>query len=378
MLSIKLFLTAFVGVLIPVYWKNYGPGNFLWFSDIGLFLSVLALWMRSSLIISIIVLTVLPFEIFWNIDFFFQLIAGNELTGLAAYMFDQEKTKFLRGLSLFHVFMPPIWIWCLYQWGYDRRAFRYAVALGLTALTLSYLLTKPEDNINWVYMPAKYGWTWISSLQWLLILLVTFPTLIYWPLHRFLTHIFHVPFILLLLSLFSCTTTIVCPKPNNGVSVSIIDHGRHASLLMQANQDEMVRYAYGDWKYFALRETGLWSGARALLWPTQAGLGRKVLKGNIEDVSPQGPLNEVVEEVLTFKVEKKRADRFREEMEKIYWDNIKSKYDNEVYGLEFVHHPEPYSLASNSNLVLVQWLERLGCEGSDMTFLSKWEVQQED
>jgi hypothetical protein len=183
MLFLKLFLIAFVVVLVPVYWKNYGPGNFLWFSDIGLFLSLFALWFESPLLISIIVLTVLPFEIFWNVDFFYQLISDEELTGLAAYMFDPSKTKFLRGLSLFHVFLPPIWLWCLHKWGYDKRAFKFSVALGLTALALSYLLTKPEDNINWVFMPKKYGWTWVGLVQWLLLLLVGFPTLVYWPLH---------------------------------------------------------------------------------------------------------------------------------------------------------------------------------------------------
>src|SRR5690606_25677673 len=30
-------VTAYVAVLIPVYWNEYGPGNFLWFSDIALF-----------------------------------------------------------------------------------------------------------------------------------------------------------------------------------------------------------------------------------------------------------------------------------------------------------------------------------------------------
>jgi hypothetical protein len=37
-LWIKLFITLFLCVLVPVYWRNFGPANFLWGSDIALFL----------------------------------------------------------------------------------------------------------------------------------------------------------------------------------------------------------------------------------------------------------------------------------------------------------------------------------------------------
>lgn len=51
-LWVKISYTAFVLVLIPIYWKHWGPANFLWFSDIALILGVPALWLESSLLAS--------------------------------------------------------------------------------------------------------------------------------------------------------------------------------------------------------------------------------------------------------------------------------------------------------------------------------------
>ena len=46
-LWIKIAYTLFICVLVPVYWVQYGPGNFLWFSDIALFVTAAALWLET-------------------------------------------------------------------------------------------------------------------------------------------------------------------------------------------------------------------------------------------------------------------------------------------------------------------------------------------
>jgi len=35
-LGLKVVYTLFVCALVPIYWREYGPANFLWFSDIAL------------------------------------------------------------------------------------------------------------------------------------------------------------------------------------------------------------------------------------------------------------------------------------------------------------------------------------------------------
>jgi len=42
---VKIIYTLFVCILVPVYWRYYGPANFLWFSDLALLLTWAALWL---------------------------------------------------------------------------------------------------------------------------------------------------------------------------------------------------------------------------------------------------------------------------------------------------------------------------------------------
>ena len=52
-LGVKLAVTAFVAVLVPVYWVHYGPTNFLYFCDVALFVTLAALWTESSTLASV-------------------------------------------------------------------------------------------------------------------------------------------------------------------------------------------------------------------------------------------------------------------------------------------------------------------------------------
>lgn len=185
----KIAVTLFVIVLAPIYWKKYGFKNFFWLSDIGLFLTVFALWLTSPLLISIAAIAILPLEVAWNIDFFFQLITRRALLGVTDYMFDSNISVFVRSLSLFHVVVPIIWIFCLYFWGYNPHAFVYATLMIWIVLIATYFFTDPQKNINWVFFPFAHHWRWMPSLLWLIILLITFPTVILWPMHTVLKHI---------------------------------------------------------------------------------------------------------------------------------------------------------------------------------------------
>ena len=71
----------------------------------------------------------------------------------------------------------------------------------------------------------------------------------------------------------ACTTVIVPPvAPAEPGPVFLLDHGRHASLVLPRGDDGMVRYSYGEWKYYAQVRTGIGEASAAVLWPTRAGL----------------------------------------------------------------------------------------------------------
>jgi len=188
---IKILSSLFVSILIPVYWYYYGPQNFLWLSDVGLFLTVLALLMDSRLLMSMAAVGVLAFELIWCFDFLYLIIFGTSKIKLADYMFDSTYSLGLRMLSLFHIVVPIIWLFYLWEYGYDKRAMYYMTILYWLILSLSYFFTDPEKNINWVFLPNMRHIK-IGQHAWFIIMLIGFPLLVFWPVHFILLELFKV------------------------------------------------------------------------------------------------------------------------------------------------------------------------------------------
>src|SRR5215510_11496420 len=79
----KIAYTLFVCFLVPIYWRRYGPANFLWFSDIALLVTLPALWLESPLLASMMAVAVTLPELAWNVDFFVRLTTGASFMGLS-------------------------------------------------------------------------------------------------------------------------------------------------------------------------------------------------------------------------------------------------------------------------------------------------------
>jgi hypothetical protein len=182
-LWLKLAYTGFVAITVPVYAAKYGFRNFLWFSDIGLLLTVPALWLESSLLASMMAIGLLLPEVFWNASYFWRLLTGRRLAGLTDYMFDQRKPQYLRALSLFHVFLPLLLLWLVSRLGYDPRALAAQTVLAWIVLPASYWLTDPRENVNWVFGPSNEPQNRMPPLLYLALLMAGFPVLIYFPAH---------------------------------------------------------------------------------------------------------------------------------------------------------------------------------------------------
>lgn len=122
MLTFKIAYTAFVLLVVAIWWRHYSWRNFLWFSDIAFIGAVPALWLQSSALASVLAVAVLVPEILWNVDFVARLALRRRITGLTDYMFEPERPRLLRGLSLFHVPLPLVLLWMVREYGYDARA----------------------------------------------------------------------------------------------------------------------------------------------------------------------------------------------------------------------------------------------------------------
>jgi hypothetical protein len=148
----KLAYSVFVLAIVVIWQRHYGWRNLLWFSDIALIGAVPALWLESAPIASVLAAAVLLPEILWNVDFVLRLLLRRRITGLTDYMFEPERPKLLRGLSLFHVPLPLLLLWMLAEYGYDATvALPGAVLLAAVVLPWSRWVSTPERNINWTY-----------------------------------------------------------------------------------------------------------------------------------------------------------------------------------------------------------------------------------
>lgn len=193
-LWLKVAYTAFTAVLIPVYWANYGPQNFLYFCDLALLITLVAIWLESPLLVSMPAVGILAPQMVWLADYAGNFL-GMHLTGMTDYMFDADKPLFLRGLSLFHGWLPILLVWLVGRLGYDRRAFLLWSVLAAIVLLVCYLFMPPPRpdpgnaavNINYVYGMSDTGpQTWMHPYAWLAFLIAGLPLVMYLPTHLLL------------------------------------------------------------------------------------------------------------------------------------------------------------------------------------------------
>ena len=187
----KLAYSAFMAVLIPVYWTYYGPTNFLYFCDMALILTLVGIWIESPLLVSMCAVGIMVSQALWVVDFISNAI-GFPLTGLTDYMFEKDRALFLRGLSLFHGWLPFLLIFLVWKLGYDRRALPAWTILAWTLVLICFFFMPPPNpdpgltpvNINYVWGLNDHApQTWVSPAVWLIGLMVALPLLLFAPVH---------------------------------------------------------------------------------------------------------------------------------------------------------------------------------------------------
>jgi len=158
-LWLKVGCTLFAVATFSAYWAYYSFAHtFLWFSDLALLLTCVALWLESPLLASMQAAGVLLLELAYTVDFFVRLTTGAFLVGLSMYIFQAEDAPlWVRAFSLFHIPLPFLLLWLLSQWGYDHQGWLLQTALAWVLLPTCYFFTDPADNVNWVFGPKSGG-----------------------------------------------------------------------------------------------------------------------------------------------------------------------------------------------------------------------------
>jgi hypothetical protein len=181
----KIIWTAWLVVWIPLYWKQYGAQNFLYFCDLGNVLIGLALWTESALVFSWQACGLLLFQTLYAIDLFGALIFGGHAIGGTEYMFNPAIPLALRLMSLFHVVTPPVLLWGISRVGYDPRGWKLQTLMAWVVVPINYFW-RPGYNINFARGLFSGEQHVVPGLVYLLAYLIAVPLVVYLPTHLLL------------------------------------------------------------------------------------------------------------------------------------------------------------------------------------------------
>lgn len=184
-LWLKIGWTLWLGVWVPVYWRQYGPQNLLFFCDIGNLLIGIGLWLESSLIFCWAACGVLLFQILYTIDLVGAVLLGRHFIGGTEYMFDPGLPVFIRLLSLFHVVTPPLLVWAIWRLGYDRRGWKLQTLTTWIVIPINYFW-RPELDVNWARGLFFREQHFVPGWAYLVIYLIAVPLFVYLPTQLFL------------------------------------------------------------------------------------------------------------------------------------------------------------------------------------------------
>ncbi|MGC2197304.1 MAG: hypothetical protein WA628_21695 [Terriglobales bacterium] len=181
-LWLKIAWTVWVLCWAPVYWKQYGAQNFLFFCDLGNILITLALWSESALLFSWQAVGLLVFQTLYTIDLAGAWFTGHHPIGGTEYMFDPHLPLPVRLLGSFHVVTPALLLWAIWRLGYDRRGWKLQTLTCWMVVPVNYFW-RPEHNVNWargIFFVEQHV---IPGPAYLAGYLLLVPLLIYYPTH---------------------------------------------------------------------------------------------------------------------------------------------------------------------------------------------------
>jgi hypothetical protein len=184
-LWLKVLWTVCVLVWAPLYWRQYGLQNFLFFCDLGNVFIAAALWLESPLLFSWQASGLLIFQTLFTIDLAGVLLIGRHLIGGTEYMFDPHISLSIRLLSLFHIAAPPLLLWGIWRLGYDRRGWKYQTLTAWIVVPINYFW-RPQFDVNWTRGPFFHQQHSVPGLVYLFGYLLIVPAAVYFPTHRFL------------------------------------------------------------------------------------------------------------------------------------------------------------------------------------------------
>jgi len=172
-----------------IYWRTWGAANFLHLSDIAVILTCLGLWSNSALLISSQAVASLAVDTAWTLDVIWKIFFGRHLLSGTEYFFDTQYPLWVRLITLFHLFMPPLLLWAVHRTGYDRRAWLLQSAIALPVFVAS-RFTDPARNINFAFADPFFRRAWGLAPLHITVIFLFMVLVIYLPTHLLLRRLF--------------------------------------------------------------------------------------------------------------------------------------------------------------------------------------------
>jgi hypothetical protein len=176
----------------------------------------------------------------------------------------------------------------------------------------------------------------------------------------------------------ACTTVVRAQAESREVvAVFLISEAKTSSLALPQPGGRFVRYAYGDWNWYALQNQSVLDGVAALFWPTPGALGRAVIESAATAEAMRFALGGGVD-VYLLEVDRTASDRLLARLDAAHERARQGRPVVQSYGLTFVRDPQPYTYFNNSNHRTAAWLRELGCEVRGPAFASRWRVERSE
>ena len=202
--AVKMLYTYYMAMLVPIYLRDYGWTNFLYFCDVALFMTLLAVWTENALWASAPLVGILVPQLLWMADFINEAAGrptGHAIIGVTDYMFKDEILPLTRALSFFHFWLPLFLLYLVWKLGFDRRAFAVWTLLAWFVLCVCYFWMPPPPppnndfnipaNINYVFgISNEKPQDWMHPDLWFSFVMGAMPFGIWLPTSWGLSKIF--------------------------------------------------------------------------------------------------------------------------------------------------------------------------------------------
>lgn len=160
--------------------------------------------------------------------------------------------------------------------------------------------------------------------------------------------------------------------------VFLIDHGRHSSLVLTRAGGSMIRYVYGDWRWYAKGETGMRRALPTLFAATESALGRQTLTAPATETSIRRQVPMTIRNIHRLAAPAGRIDGLDRRLQRNFERLQERSHYNAAIDLEFVPGQRPYTLFANSNHIVADWLRELGIDVRGNPVFGNWQVEHDN